>query len=124
MQALSIFPQAAALEGSSVYEVIELLAEYMPESDVELVVGLVPNAFYGYSPETFIDSNETLLQLVDGGEDGEEVPFMPLLVKAREVDVIFAIDAVSFNSLIEITRLADFNVRLQIPTTTGQTVAQ
>lgn len=33
--------------------------------------------------------------MVDGGEDGEVVPFQPLLVKARGVDVIFAIDATS-----------------------------
>jgi lysophospholipase len=32
---------------------------------------------------------------VDGGEDGEVIPLQPLLVKARGVDVIFAIDAVS-----------------------------
>jgi lysophospholipase len=32
---------------------------------------------------------------VDGGEDGEVISLQPLLVKARGVDVIFAIDAVS-----------------------------
>ncbi|KAG1861740.1 hypothetical protein DFJ58DRAFT_725585 [Suillus subalutaceus] len=31
--------------------------------------------------------------MVDGGEDGEVIPLQPLLVKARGVDVIFAIDA-------------------------------
>jgi lysophospholipase len=33
--------------------------------------------------------------MVDGGEDGEVIPLQPLLVKARGIDVIFAIDAVS-----------------------------
>ena len=35
--------------------------------------------------------------MADGGEAGEVVPLQPLLVKARNVDVIFAIDATSDN---------------------------
>jgi lysophospholipase len=45
--------------------------------------------------ETFIDSSQTVLNLLDGGEDGQILPLQPLLVKAREVDVIISIDAVS-----------------------------
>ncbi|KAH9928107.1 lysophospholipase [Fomitopsis serialis] len=86
---------AAALQNSSVYEIIEILEELIPESDIDYTVGIVPNPFQGLHPETFIDTNETYLQLVDGGEDDETVPLQPLLVKAREVDVIFAIDAAS-----------------------------
>lgn len=37
---------------------------------------------------------QTNLNLVDGGEDGETTPLQPLLVKARGLDVIVAIDAV------------------------------
>lgn len=55
----------------------------------------MPNAFRGHAPKTFVDTNQTLLSLVDNGEDGELVPFTPLLVKAREIDTIFGIDAVS-----------------------------
>ena len=47
----------------------------------------------GVSPDTFIDSDQEFLGLIDGGEDGEVVPLQPLLVKARNVDVIVAIDA-------------------------------
>ena len=43
---------------------------------------------------TFIDSSETVLRMVDGGGDGEVIPAQPLLVKAREVDVMVVIDAV------------------------------
>ena len=43
---------------------------------------------------TFINSSETVLRMVDGGEDGEVIPAQPLLVKAREVDVMVVIDAV------------------------------
>ncbi|SCU79434.1 LANO_0A06238g1_1 [Lachancea nothofagi CBS 11611] len=32
------------------------------------------------------------LYLVDGGEDGENIPFLPLLQKDRDLDVIFALD--------------------------------
>ncbi|CCM04094.1 uncharacterized protein FIBRA_06253 [Fibroporia radiculosa] len=52
-----------------------------------------PNPFYGVQPRTFIDSNETVLSLVDGGDDGVATPYMPLLAKARGIDVILAIDA-------------------------------
>lgn len=72
---------------------MELLEELIPES-IDLTVGVVPNSFQGLHENTFIDSGETYLQLVDGGEDDENVPFQPLLVKARQIDVIFAIDAV------------------------------
>ncbi|CCM05117.1 uncharacterized protein FIBRA_07325 [Fibroporia radiculosa] len=84
---------ASALQASPIGPILEVFEAIIPESGIDLTVGLVPNPFYGQSPETYIDSNETLLQLVDGGEDGEVVPFLPLLVKAREVEVIFAIDA-------------------------------
>ncbi|CCM05118.1 uncharacterized protein FIBRA_07326 [Fibroporia radiculosa] len=84
---------ASAVQSSPAGSALEMLEKIIPESGIDLTVGLVPNPFYGMSPETYIDSNETLLQLVDGGQDGEVIPFMPLLVKAREVDVIFAMDA-------------------------------
>jgi lysophospholipase len=49
----------------------------------------------GVANKTFIASNEQFLELVDGGEDGEVMPIQPLLVKAREVDVVLLLDAVS-----------------------------
>ena len=55
-----------------------------------------PNPFYGLDAESNdfssnITTNEDLF-LVDGGEDGETLPFTPLLQKDREVDAIFAFD--------------------------------
>ncbi|EMD38655.1 hypothetical protein CERSUDRAFT_153657, partial [Gelatoporia subvermispora B] len=85
----------AAFLSSPVGPVIELMQALVPEPGVELDVALVPNPFFGVAPETFLDTNETLLSLVDGGEDGEVIPIQPLLVKARGVDVIVAIDAAS-----------------------------
>ncbi|KAG2054996.1 lysophospholipase [Suillus hirtellus] len=72
---------------------LALMADLMPEPQVEYDVASWPNSFYGVAPDTFIDSTQTNLNMVDGGEDGEVIPLQPLLVKARGVDVIFAIDA-------------------------------
>ncbi|OBZ78586.1 Lysophospholipase [Grifola frondosa] len=54
---------------------------------------LIPNPFMGIAKDTFIDTNETILHLVDGSSDGEFVPIQPFLVKARGIDVILAVDA-------------------------------
>ncbi|KAG5419832.1 PLB2 [Candida metapsilosis] len=49
-----------------------------------------PNAFYkSHHPQTPIESSKTLY-LVDGGEDGQNVPLVPLL--KRNVSVVFAFD--------------------------------
>jgi len=58
----------------------------------------LPQPFQGISPGIFQDSNTTSLSLVDGGENKEVVPLGPLLVKARHLDVIVAIDASSDDS--------------------------
>ncbi|ODQ78664.1 hypothetical protein BABINDRAFT_172025 [Babjeviella inositovora NRRL Y-12698] len=57
-----------------------------------------PNPFYGYSPgndKTEQISTARNLYLVDGGEDGQNIPFQPLLQKERAVDMIFALDMTS-----------------------------
>ncbi|KAH7921091.1 hypothetical protein BV22DRAFT_1020027 [Leucogyrophana mollusca] len=74
---------------------LSLIESILPQTGVELDVASWPNPFYGVAPDTFIDSNQKNLNLVDGGEDGEVIPLQPLLVKARGVDVIVAIDATS-----------------------------
>ncbi|EIW85716.1 lysophospholipase [Coniophora puteana RWD-64-598 SS2] len=51
-----------------------------------------PNPFYGVASDTFGASKQSNLHLVDGGEDGQVIPLQPLLVKARGIDVIVAID--------------------------------
>ncbi|PVH13643.1 uncharacterized protein CXQ87_001754 [Candidozyma duobushaemuli] len=52
-----------------------------------------PNPFYDVSNATYrsIVKNDTLY-LVDGGEDGQNVPLYPLIQPVRDVDVIFAYD--------------------------------
>ncbi|KAI0633188.1 lysophospholipase catalytic domain-containing protein [Trametes polyzona] len=84
---------ADALGNTVVGPIIIFLQETAPQEGVRLDSALVPNPFYGLSPDTFVDTNSTILSLVDGGEDGETTPFQPLLVKARGLDTIIAIDA-------------------------------
>ncbi|KAL5427462.1 hypothetical protein PMIN07_011130 [Paraphaeosphaeria minitans] len=51
------------------------------------------NPFYQYHGEVNMNANSTILSLVDGGEDLQNIPLHPLLQPARQVDVIFAIDS-------------------------------
>ena len=49
--------------------------------------------FQGINPGIFQDSDSEWIELVDGSTNKENIPIGPLLVKARNVDVIVAIDA-------------------------------
>ncbi|KAG6373885.1 lysophospholipase [Boletus reticuloceps] len=76
-------------------DAISLINELLPEPGIELDVASWPNPFYGVAPGTFLSSSQTDLRIVDGGEDGENIPLQILLVKARGLDTILAIDASS-----------------------------
>lgn len=52
-----------------------------------------PNPFYHYNNDTSRVAQSTELTLVDGGEDGQNIPLNPLIQPVRHVDVIFAIDS-------------------------------
>ncbi|KAE8445738.1 hypothetical protein EG329_012917 [Mollisiaceae sp. DMI_Dod_QoI] len=52
-----------------------------------------PNPFYHFNNGTNRSANSTELTLVDGGEDGQNIPLYPLIQPQRNVDVIFAIDS-------------------------------
>ncbi|KAE9974571.1 hypothetical protein EG328_003744 [Venturia inaequalis] len=52
-----------------------------------------PNPFYKYNPATNAGADFTTLDLVDGGENGENIPIHPLIQPSRDVDVIFAVDS-------------------------------
>ncbi|KAL0482321.1 lysophospholipase PLB [Acrasis kona] len=52
-----------------------------------------PNTFYGYEPGVNPVANDVLLDLVDGGEDNENIPFVPILQKVRGVNTIIAVDS-------------------------------
>ncbi|EAW09994.1 lysophospholipase family protein [Aspergillus clavatus NRRL 1] len=52
-----------------------------------------PNPFYGYRNSTAAYSQSRELDVVDGGEDGQNIPLHPLIQPTRHVDVIFAVDS-------------------------------
>ncbi|KAI0364305.1 FabD/lysophospholipase-like protein [Pilatotrama ljubarskyi] len=83
----------AGLLNTTVGPIISRINDTMPQPGIRLDSAQLPNPFRGVSPDTFADSNSAILTLVDGGEDAETTPFQPLLVKARGVDTIIAIDA-------------------------------
>jgi lysophospholipase len=51
-----------------------------------------PNPFQGIKPATFQDSNQTWLNLIDGASNGENVPYGPLFVRKRALDVIVTLE--------------------------------
>lgn len=51
------------------------------------------NPFYQFNNDTSRITNDAQLTLVDGGEDGQNIPLHPLIQPIREVDVIFAVDS-------------------------------
>lgn len=52
-----------------------------------------PNPFYFYNNDTNPGARRARLALVDGGEDGQNIGFSPIIEPRRNVDVIFAIDS-------------------------------
>ncbi|SCZ88947.1 BZ3500_MvSof-1268-A1-R1_Chr1-1g00846 [Microbotryum saponariae] len=69
-----------------------------PAAGMRLLSDVVPNTFHGYNPRLrgsreFESAENHHLYLTDGGMNGENIPLAPLLVKARRLDTIFAIDA-------------------------------
>ncbi|RJE18429.1 Lysophospholipase [Aspergillus sclerotialis] len=52
-----------------------------------------PNPFFGYRNETSPVATQHDLDIVDGGEDLQNIPLHPLIQPERHVDVIFAVDS-------------------------------
>jgi lysophospholipase len=62
------------------------------------IADFTPNAFYHWTPpsdgvNTAVYSDDKRLTLVDGGEDLQNIPYHPLLLNHRNVDVIVSIDS-------------------------------
>ncbi|PFH47334.1 hypothetical protein AMATHDRAFT_67917 [Amanita thiersii Skay4041] len=51
-----------------------------------------PNPFYALKNKNFHDRNSTLLELIDGSSNQENIPLAPLLVKVRGLDVIVILE--------------------------------
>lgn len=63
------------------------------QPEQQLDIAAYPNPFQGLNAGTFLDSDQTQLRLIDGGEAGENNPLASLIVKARELEVIIVVDA-------------------------------
>ncbi|KAF2706412.1 hypothetical protein K504DRAFT_413326 [Pleomassaria siparia CBS 279.74] len=61
--------------------------------DDDDIADYTPNPFLGFRNDTNPSAKNDRLTLVDGGLDGQNIPFNPLIQPVREVDVIFAIDS-------------------------------
>jgi lysophospholipase len=57
-----------------------------------LLTGRQTSPFKGVATSTFQDPSSDNLEMVDGGSNGEVIPIGPLLVKARGMDVVIAVD--------------------------------
>ncbi|KAB8231205.1 lysophospholipase catalytic domain-containing protein [Aspergillus alliaceus] len=66
--------------------------EKLGEKDDDIAI-YSPNPFYRYRNSTAAYSSTPELDVVDGGEDGQNVPLHPLIQPTRNVDVIFAVDS-------------------------------
>ncbi|CAA9956522.1 hypothetical protein CFE70_000125 [Pyrenophora teres f. teres 0-1] len=52
-----------------------------------------PNPFFQFHNDTNPSAKNERLTLVDGGEDGQNIPLNPVIQPVRHVDVIFAVDS-------------------------------
>lgn len=57
------------------------------------VADWTPNPFKGWNKNVNKAADTDHLTLVDGGEDGQNIPFHPHLLTSRKVDVVFAVDS-------------------------------
>ncbi|KAI1434038.1 lysophospholipase catalytic domain-containing protein [Xylaria sp. CBS 124048] len=72
---------------------VAAILEEIDEAPFGEVARWEPNPFFGFNPSGNPSADSEVLSLVDGGEDFENLPLLPLLQPARAVDVIVAIDS-------------------------------
>ena len=61
--------------------------------DNDDIASYEPNPFYGFNNQTSEVVQQSSLNIVDGGEDLQNIPLQPLIQPVRNVDIIFAIDS-------------------------------
>lgn len=68
-------------------------------ADQDDIADWYPNPFYLFNPNGgFTQAQSQRLTLVDGGEDGQNIPLNPLIQPVRNVSVIFAVDSSADNN--------------------------
>ncbi|KAK0733542.1 lysophospholipase [Lasiosphaeria miniovina] len=75
-----------------VVDAIEKILEDLSD-DRNDIAQYAPNPFLGWKPDTNPSADAAELDLVDGGEDLQNIPLHPLIQPFRKVDVIFAVDS-------------------------------
>ncbi|KAH7926953.1 FabD/lysophospholipase-like protein [Leucogyrophana mollusca] len=84
----------STLVNSYVYPVVTALNATLPQTNIVLDSAVFANPFNGAAMKgQFIDAEESIIMMSDGASDGEAVPLQPLLVKARGLDTILAVDS-------------------------------
>ncbi|KAJ0426768.1 lysophospholipase catalytic domain-containing protein [Aspergillus carlsbadensis] len=73
--------------------VLESILEHIGEANDDIAA--YPNPFSNYSNTNASIASLSELNVVDGGEDGQNIPLHPLIQPNRHVDVIFAVDSTS-----------------------------
>ncbi|MBW0500767.1 hypothetical protein O181_040482 [Austropuccinia psidii MF-1] len=92
----ALLSRATSALSSTYLHVFKILAKKMSQNGdvVKAITASYPNPFKGVNGTLAFDGAKSdTLEIVDGGENGENIPFNPLLVPARQVDVIVAVDA-------------------------------
>ncbi|KAL2130389.1 hypothetical protein VTI74DRAFT_6534 [Chaetomium olivicolor] len=87
------FLQLARTEGAPDFLVRSLNATLARIGEENRDVASWPNPFFQYNPEDNRNANSSILSLVDGGEDLQNIPLHPLLWSLRNIDVILAVDS-------------------------------
>ncbi|PGH10284.1 lysophospholipase [Blastomyces parvus] len=75
-----------------VKDAFKSILEHIGEKNND-IAAYEPNPFFHYSDDTSPFAKEESLNLVDGGEDLQNIPLHPLIQPERHVDVIFAVDS-------------------------------
>lgn len=87
------FLQISKVEGVPDFLINAINATLARLSGGEEDIASWPNPFYHYGTAHNLNANSTVLTLVDGGEDLQNIPLHPLTLSYREVDVIIAVDS-------------------------------
>ncbi|CAL5873637.1 uncharacterized protein PFLUO_LOCUS7919 [Penicillium psychrofluorescens] len=75
-----------------VTDVLTDVFQSVDKADEDIAV-YEPSPFYGYNNATSPYAQQTEMDVVDGGEDLQNIPLQPLIQPDRHVDVIFAVDS-------------------------------
>jgi lysophospholipase len=73
-------------------QALEGILQGLGESNND-IAQYMPNPFLGYNNDTNPSASAIELDLVDGGEDLQNIPLHPLIQPSRNIDVIFAVDS-------------------------------